>query len=128
MRLQALSIFLVIVIFALVIEILHDKGFIVFDGGLELSSVLLTAASLVVTGVGVMAGILAIFGYGQIKEAAIHASRTEARTVAEDAARRVATEVASSVAARVAREVPASTTTDEQAAEIVQALDNEDQA
>ena len=118
MALKGLVVFLLVVIVALVLAILRDKGFIVFQSGLDLSSLLLSAATLIVTGVGVLAGLLAIFGYSQIKESALHEARTHARTVA--------TEVASSVAARVARDVPRSDTTDQQAVDIVNALDNGD--
>ncbi|MBU0581925.1 MAG: hypothetical protein KKB66_05055 [Alphaproteobacteria bacterium] len=115
MLLKALLVFLIAIIVFLVVAIFHDKGFIVFNGGMELASIMLAASSLVVTGVGVLAAILAVFGYGQIKDAALHEARTEAR--------KVAAEVSTSVAGRVAREVRPSDTTDQEAADLVEALD-----
>ncbi|MER8995932.1 hypothetical protein [Mesorhizobium sp. M0678] len=114
MRASTVIVILFFLLTFLLMWIGYGAGAIVIGDGFNLAVLALTAATLVVTGVGVVAAILAIFGFQQIKEAAILA--------AIEAARIEATAIATSVAARVAREVPASDTSDKEAADLVGAL------
>jgi hypothetical protein len=59
---------------------LVSKGQIVitFDKGADLATLALTAATLVITGVAVMVGIVAVWGFREIRERAVKAAVDEA--------------------------------------------------
>lgn len=86
--------------------------------GVDIATIVLGAASLIVTAVGVIIAVVALIGYKQIQRAAVKAAEQQATKTAET--------VASAVAARVARETPPAETSVQEATEIVQSLSEED--
>ncbi|RWQ24222.1 hypothetical protein [Mesorhizobium sp.] len=118
MRATTVSVVLAVLLVFLLLWIGVKGQAIVVGGAMDVATLALTAATLVVTGVGVVAALLAIFGFQLIKEAAILA--------ATEAAQKEATAIATVVATRVAREVPPSDTSDQEAADIVSSLNNGD--
>jgi hypothetical protein len=79
----------------------------------DLATIGLMAATLVLTGVGVVIAIITLLGYREIKASSIRAAR--------ETASRVANDVATSVATRIALETRPTETTAEEAAGIAQA-------
>lgn len=77
------------------------NGVVVFSGARDdLVVIMLTAATVVLTGVAVAIGIFAFWGYGEIKTKMVEAARQEAQRVAPE----VAKEAAAPIAARTAHE------------------------
>lgn len=119
-----MTIIVVLGLFVLVLATAKSNGLIVWEGTtLDLSVLLLTAATVVLTGVAVGVAVFAIWGYREAREAAIKSAveiaAAEARKTARDVAQTVATR------ARFDPEPVEDGTTSEQAEQIVEALELE---
>jgi hypothetical protein len=88
----------------------------------DVVSMLLIASTLVVTGVGVAAALITIFGFEHIRRAAIDAAKVEARTVAAEIARSVAQSVGARAGLEASQNIE---TTPEQAEGIANAYERD---
>src|SRR5438045_3935760 len=73
----------------------------------DLIAIILTALGAILTTLAIVIGLMAIWGYSSIRDAAVRAAQTRA----EEIAAQVATDTAEPIATRVAAETAARTTT-----------------
>lgn len=82
----------------LIFNIALSNDLIVFDGAkTDLSAVLLAASAVVLTGVGILIAVLALWGFDGLRRAVVKDAADEAESVAREVARSVAQTVATRV-------------------------------
>jgi len=99
-----LNIFLAAVLFYLIIRggLVPDPGGIEFK---DLITIILTAIAVLLAAVTIFIGVLAVWGYSSIREAATKIAQETADHVARQVAETRATDVAGSVAVRAAQQM-----------------------
>jgi len=118
------TILLATLMFGVVCSIAASNGLVVFDGSkADLSVVLLTAATVVLTGVAVIMALFGFWGYGELRSSAVRLAVEEARKTARETARSVAQTVVARSKFEVAAEPDG--TTPEEAQKIVEAQEAE---
>lgn len=124
------AIFLLLLL-VLVLATAQANGLIVFSGtGLDLAAIILSAVSVLITGLGVFIAILALWGYKEIRDRATNAAVEEATKRAVEAAREAAKPIAARTALEYMKDVGQDgegSVSDEDVAQIVEALEPENE-